>query len=102
MVVPQFSEVVRYYATTNQENSSFTVRQMEFAFDAWLAQVKKEAAAEARAEALEEVIKGVSAQTKKAKKGGDWEPLSRYDEGKNAGLATAYNIAYDLKNTTPA
>jgi hypothetical protein len=99
MVVPQFSEVVRYYATTNQENTSFTVRQMEFAFDAWLAQVKKETAAAARAEALEEVIKGI-VSCRKFKTGN--APLSRYDEGKNVGLVTAYNVAYDLKNTTPS
>lgn len=102
MAAPLSTEVVRYYATTNQANHSLTARQMEFGFDAWLAQVKKDAAAEARAAVLDEVIAGVATQTKKAGDGKNSAPLTRYDEGKNAGLVTAYNIAYDLKNTTAA
>jgi uncharacterized protein YhdP len=91
---------VRHYASTETTDYSLTVRQREFAFDAWLDSVKKEAAAAARAEVLDKVIKSVATRTKKVGKGADWEPLSSYDEGRNAGLTTAYNIAYDLKNPT--
>lgn len=96
------TEDVRFYATTNQSaNHSMSQRQMEFAFDSWLHNVKKEAAATARREALDEVIAGVATSTTKPKPGADWEPLSQYDEGRNAGLMRAYNIAYDLKDATP-
>jgi hypothetical protein len=91
-----------HYTSTATVDFSLTVRQREFAFDAWLASVKKEAAAAARAEALDEVIKAVAIQTKKAGNGSDWTPLSPYDEGRNAGLVKAYNIAYDLKSATSA
>lgn len=95
------TEDIRFYATTNQSaNHSMSQRQMEFAFDAWLHSIKKEAAAAARVEVLDEVIKGVATQTTKAGTGSDWAPLSPYDEGRNAGLMRAYNIAYDLKIAT--
>lgn len=101
MTVSLNTEDVRFYATTNQSaNHSMSQRQMEFAFDSWLHNVKKEAAAAARAEVLDEVIAGVATSTKKPKTGSDWEPLSQYDEGRNAGLMRAYNIAYDLKDAT--
>lgn len=94
------TEDVRHYVSTETVDDSLTVRQRQFAFDAWLASIKKEAAAAARAEVLDEVIKAVATQTKKTGKGADWVPLSPYDEGRNAGLMRAYNIAYDLKDAT--
>ena len=95
------TEDVRHYVATETVDDSMTQRQREFAFDAWLHNIKKEAAAEARREVLDTVIAGVATSTKKAKSGSDWEPLSQYDEGRNAGLMRAYNIAYDLKDATP-
>lgn len=101
MLDPLSTETVRYHATNETVDSSRSVRQREFAFDAWLAQVKKDAVAEGRAAALEEVIAEVATSTQKMKRAG-LGSLTRYEEGKNAGLVTAYNIAYDLKNTTPS
>lgn len=101
MLDPLSTETVRYHATTETVDYSRSVRQREFAFDAWLAQIKRDAAAEARAEALEEVIAAVATSTQKLKKAG-LGSLTRYEDGKNSGLVMAYNIAYDLKNTTPS
>lgn len=101
MLDPLFTETVRYHATTETVDHTKSVRQREFAFDAWLAQIKKDAAAEGRATALEEVIAAVATSTQKLKREG-LGSLTRYEEGKNSGLVMAYNIAYDLKNDTPS
>lgn len=89
------TDTVRFYATTNQTDESLSPRQREFRFDQWLDQIKKEAAAQARIETLDEVIKEVVSR-RKLKSGS--EPLSDYDVGRNSGLVTAYNVAFDLKN----
>lgn len=47
------TQAVRLYSTTNQSaNHSLSVSEMEAGFDAWLAQVKEDAASEALAKAI--------------------------------------------------